>query len=323
MVKAKTAPKNPPPRRMIPSKTLGRMMERIAVKLYILDTNVLMHDPSSLFRFEEHDIFIPMMVLEELDAGKKGHTEVARNARQATRLLDGIVTSATGPAAEGIRLQGPSDGLATGRLFLQTKDIVNDLPDGLPKGKADNQILSVVIHLCDLYPDRPVILVSKDINMRIKAIALELRAQDYLNDKVLGDADVLPPGAMALPPDFWNTQAAEPHARKEGAASVYDLYGPTCSDMTLNQFLYLEPPGGKPLYARVQHHNKAKRHATIETITDYTRDKHAVWGSRRGTGSRISRSTCSWTPKSISSRCSAKQAPARRSSRWQQHCSKR
>ena len=89
----------------------------------MLDTNVLMHDPTSLFRFEEHDIFVPMMTLEELDTNKKGMSEVARNARQASRLLDEIVSGCEHDIKHGIALAGPSRELATGRLFLQTEAI--------------------------------------------------------------------------------------------------------------------------------------------------------------------------------------------------------
>ena len=103
-----------------------------ATKLFVLDTNVLMHDPTSLFRFEEHDIYLPILTLEELDAHKKGMTEVARNARQASRFLDDLVTAHTGPGTEGISsgipLTEKSGGAATGRLFLQTEAIAAVLP---------------------------------------------------------------------------------------------------------------------------------------------------------------------------------------------------
>ena len=154
-------------------------------KIFVLDTNVLLHDPTSVYRFEENDVYLPIMTLEELDNNKKGLSEVARNARQVTRILDEIVNSHTEAISNGIALSSPSRKLASGRLFLQTEAINTDLPIGIPTAKADNQILAVLIHLRDKFPDRPVILVSKDINMRIKAHALGLEAQDYFNDKVL------------------------------------------------------------------------------------------------------------------------------------------
>src|ERR1044072_3594616 len=91
-------------------------------KLFVLDTNVLMHDPTSLFRFEEHDIYIPMATLEELDANKKGMSEVARNARQASRFLDEIVSGSELDIENGIELNARNSE-ASGRLFLQTQAI--------------------------------------------------------------------------------------------------------------------------------------------------------------------------------------------------------
>ncbi|MDE2118923.1 MAG: PhoH family protein, partial [Betaproteobacteria bacterium] len=168
-----------------------------ATKLFVLDTNVLMHDPTSLFRFEEHDVYLPMFVLEELDNGKKGMSEVARNARQASRFLDAIVSETAHDIGQGIPLQAQNSGAATGRLFLQTEFINHELPPTLEHGKADNAILGVVIFLQKQQPKRAVILVSKDINMRIKARALGMSAQDYFNDKVLEDTDLLYTGVLA------------------------------------------------------------------------------------------------------------------------------
>src|SRR3712207_6600635 len=94
-----------------------------STKLFVLDTNVLMHDPTSLFRFEEHDVYIPMAILEELDNNKKGMSEVARNARQASRYLDELVSGAETSIADGIPLDRHGDKNATGKLFLQTEAI--------------------------------------------------------------------------------------------------------------------------------------------------------------------------------------------------------
>src|SRR5258706_3631900 len=154
-----------------------------ATKLFVLDTNVLMHDPTSLFRFEEHDVYVPMATLEELDNHKRGMSEVSRNARKASRYLDEMITRSAAGIAEGIPLELHGDRTATGRLYLQTEAIDGELPARLPSGKSDNQILGVVKHLQEIQPRRRVILVSKDINMRIKAHALALGAEDYFNDR--------------------------------------------------------------------------------------------------------------------------------------------
>lgn len=168
--------------------------------LFVLDTNVLLHDPTSLFRFEEHDIFLPMVVLEELDGHKKGMTEVARNGRQVSRTLDSLVASQPSETLDkGLPLNATGQRSATGMLYFQTEPLETSLPDSLPQGKADNQILGVVAALRKKFSEREVVLVSKDINMRVKARALGLAAEDYQNDKVLDDGDLLYAGALALP----------------------------------------------------------------------------------------------------------------------------
>ena len=159
-------------------------------KLFVLDTNVLLHDPTSMFRFEEHDVYLPMITLEELDNHKKGMTEVARNARQVSRDLDGLATEGSLDPVAGIPLSKTGHREAGGKLFFQTQFLDAKAPSGLPQGKADNQILAVVQALCEQHSKREVVLVSKDINMRVKARALGLPAEDYFNDKTLDDGDL-------------------------------------------------------------------------------------------------------------------------------------
>ena len=245
-----------------------------STKLFILDTNVLMHDPTCLFRFEEHDIFLPMMTLEELDNNKKGMSEVARNARQSSRMLDEIVSADEADIANGIALETASHDLASGRLFLQTEAINGVIPASLPTAKADNQILAVVLHLAGKFPKRPVILVTKDINMRIKARALGLEAQDYFNDKVLEDIDLLYTGARELPADFWDTHGRDMQSWKQDSRAFYRIKGPLCSELLLNEFVWQEGP--QPLYAWVK--ECAGKTALFETLTDYNHQKNAVWG---------------------------------------------
>src|SRR5690606_4466927 len=131
----------------------------------------------SLFKFEEHDIFLPMMVLEELDHQKKGMSEVARNARQVSRFLDGLVEGKQG-LDKGVQLDALGNQEALGDVHFQTSALHSKLPVELPMGKADNAILMVVHALQGLNDKREVILVSKDINMRLKARSLGLRAED-------------------------------------------------------------------------------------------------------------------------------------------------
>ncbi|MDR2366242.1 MAG: PhoH family protein [Zoogloeaceae bacterium] len=246
---------------------------KTASKIFVLDTNVLMHDPTSLFRFEEHDVYLPIMTLEELDNHKKGMSEIARNARQVSRALDEMLALAD-DIDEGIALNQPSHGMASGRLLLQTEAIHAELPSALPVSKYDNQILAVVIHLRRRYPRRQVILVSKDINMRIKARVLGLPAEDYFNDQALEDNDLLYAGSRSLPADFWETHGQGMESWKEESRTLYRINGPLCPDFLLNEFVYLE---GEPEFSAIVREAAGKR-AALETLTDYTHPKHAVWG---------------------------------------------
>ena len=211
-------------------------------KLFVLDTNVLMHDPMSLFRFEEHDVFLPMIVLEELDGHKKGMTEVARNARQASRSLDALASAQGADLGKGSPLSVTGYTDATGQLFFQTQALDLSLPLALPQGKADNQILGVVKALGQLHAPREVVLVSKDINMRVKARALGLQAEDYQNDKTLEDGDLLYPGSLALPPDFWIKNGKTVESWQQGTHTYYRISGPIVPSLFINQFERLQPP---------------------------------------------------------------------------------
>ncbi|MDD2880644.1 MAG: PhoH family protein [Rhodoferax sp.] len=245
-------------------------------KLFVLDTNVLLHDPSCLFRFEEHDVFLPMIVLEELDAHKKGMTEVARNGRQTSRSLDALVERHNADISSGLLLSVTGHREARGRLFFQTQLLDYDLPTSLPQGKADNQILGVVEALRKQHAPRDVVLVSKDINMRVKARALGLSAEDYQNDKTLEDGDLLYSGAYALPPDFWSTHGAAVESWQQGAHTFYRVSGPVVPQLLINQFVYFEAPGEPSLYAKVT--EIRGKTAVFRTLRDFTHLKNAVWG---------------------------------------------
>ncbi|QJR15053.1 PhoH family protein [Usitatibacter palustris] len=243
-------------------------------KLFVLDTNVLMHDPTSLFRFEEHDVYLPMVTLEELDDNKKGMSEVSRNARQASRFLDEIVSTGDGDIESGYSLKAKAGNEAMGRLFLQTHSVSVDIPDSVASQKADNVILGVAAYLKQKNPKREVVLVSKDINMRIKAHAIGLAAEDYFNDKVLEDTDLLYSGIMQLPEDFWDKHGKDVESWQEHGRTLYRIKGPLCSSMLVNQFVFHE--GDKPFLAIVKE-TKGKT-AVLQTLRDYTHHKNNVWG---------------------------------------------
>jgi len=246
-------------------------------KLFVLDTNVLIHDPTSLYRFEEHDIYLPIGTLEELDNHKRGLSDIARNARQASRFLDEIVANPVADIKSGLPIasKAAAPGAALGRLYLQTEAINGELPATLPAGKTDNQILAVVRHLQRHQPQRKVILVSKDINMRIKARALGLDAEDYFNDKVLEDTDLLYAGVRRLPADFWEAHGRDMESWKKDGHTYYRVRGPLVPELYLNEFLFDES-GERPLQAIVR--ERSGRVAVLETVRDYTHARNAVWG---------------------------------------------
>ncbi|WP_334120424.1 PhoH family protein [Limnobacter sp.] len=257
----------------MPIAKAKRQVTHAGKKIFVLDTNVLMHDPTSLFRFEEHDVFLPLITLEELDDHKKGMSEVARHARQVSRALDALMENID-DIEKGVALNRLGNVDALGRLLVQTTELTAELPKTLPVGKADNQILGVVFALSKHHPDREVALVSKDINMRIKARALGLLAEDYFNDQVLEDRDLLYSGFMELPSDFWEKNSKGIESWQQGGSTFYRISGPAVKDMMVNQFVYCET--GIPLIAQVL--EVSGRTAVLKTLRDFSHNKNSVWG---------------------------------------------
>lgn len=148
-------------------------------KNFVLDTNVILHDYKCLKNFQENDIYLPIVVFEELDKFKKGNEQINFNAREAVRELD-LMTTANKDFEKGIEL-GPE----LGKLFVIAGNIHSErVKASFPENTPDNQILTTVDHLQTKYPDTPNILISKDMNLRIKARSLGIESQDYINDKV-------------------------------------------------------------------------------------------------------------------------------------------
>jgi PhoH-like ATPase len=249
-------------------------------RLFVLDTNVLMHDPTSIFRFEEHDVYIPMTVLEELDAHKKGLSEASRNVRQVSRFLDDMMRDATKEQIDrGLPLPNEFSGNhgqkpSTGRLFFQTRQLVNVLPDSLPGSGADNAILAQTLALQNEQRDVRVILVSKDINLRIKAAVLGVHAEDYYSDKTLEDTDVLYSGMAPLPADFWERNGRDMRSWKEADRTFYEITGPTVREWQPNQGLYEDSPEGIEGIVRKINGESA----VIELLRDYRNERHNLWG---------------------------------------------
>jgi PhoH-like ATPase len=260
-------------------------------RLFVLDTNVLMHDPTSIFRFEEHDVYIPMIVLEELDAHKKGLSEASRNVRQVSRFLDDMMRDATKEQIDrGLPLPNEFSGNhgqkpSTGRLYFQTRQLANVLPDSLPGSGADNAILAQTLALQNEQRDVRVILVSKDINLRIKAAVLGVHAEDYYSDKTLEDTDVLYSGMAPLPSDFWEMNGKDMRSWKEADRTFYEITGPAVREWQPNQGVYEDSPEGIEGIVRKINGDSA----VIELLRDYRSERHNLWGSRGVTASRISR----------------------------------
>ena len=252
-------------------------------RLFVLDTNVLMHDPTALFRFHEHDIFLPMVVLEELDAGKKGLSEVARNVRQVSRFLDDLVCG-HGPRdiEKGLPLQAYRPELngkgaqtdTSGRLFFQTRSLEAELPDALPGNRPDNNILGTALALQNTHPDKAVTLVSKDINLRIKATAIGIHAEDYYNDQVLDDVNLLYSGTYDLPDDFWEQHSKDMESWQENGHNFYRIQGPLVGQWHPNQCLQL--PGDDGFEALVRKVDGVR--AELQVAIDYRSSMHTVWG---------------------------------------------
>jgi PhoH-like ATPase len=251
-------------------------------RLFVLDTNVLMHDPTAIYRFQEHDIYLPMVVLEELDRGKKGMSEVARNVRQVSRFLDGLMRDADKADIDaGLPIQPLRENMgghvlpATGRIFFQTEQLEIELVGALPGSNPDNNILGVVQALQKRHPETTVILVSKDINLRIKAAVLGIPAEDYANDQVLEDVDLLYTGVVALEPGFWETHAKELDSWREEGHAFYRVRGPDVASWFPSQCLYTEGDEGFEAMVREK---PTFDEAIIELVQDYRSQRHKVWG---------------------------------------------
>jgi PhoH-like ATPase len=255
--------------------------DRATRRLFVLDTNVLMHDPTSIFRFEEHDIYLPMVVLEELDANKKGLSEASRNVRQASRFLDEMIRDATKEQIDqGLPLPSGYSGnhgkkVSTGRLFFQTRPIGGaTLPEGLPGHGADNAILAQTLQLQREAPVARVTLVSKDINLRIKGAVLGVHVEDYNSDKTLEDSDVLYSGMAGLPADFWEQHGKDMRSWKESERTFYEVTGPAVHDWLPNLGVYEDAEHGiEGIVRKVEGDT-----ATLELTRDFRSERHNIWG---------------------------------------------
>lgn len=257
----------------------GSKPSRRKHRTFVLDTNVLMHDPTSIFRFEEHDVYIPMRVLEELDAGKKGVSEAARNVRQVSRFLDDLMHGATKAEIDaGLPLPSVVKNIngkagASGRLYFQTEALNSSLPE-LPGQGADNAILGQALALERARKKTEVTLVSKDINLRIKSAIVGVNAEDYRNDQTIEDADLLQTGTRVLAADFWEKHGGDLTSWKEQARTFYRLTSQAVREWHPNLLVFEESGTGVEAIVRSVEGDTA----TLELLTDYRSERHPVWG---------------------------------------------
>ena len=248
-------------------------------RIYVLDTNVLMHDPTALFRFEEHDVFLPMTVLEELDAGKKGTSEVSRNVRQVSRFINELIEHGDAKRIDqGLELKLPKTlqlerASQVGRLYFQTQNLTPINGTAKKKHVPDNLILASILDLREQKPDVPIVLVSKDINLRIKASIYGIAAEDYENDRAIDDFSLLPSGHTELAQDFWDRHP-EVRSWSERGHTFYEVKLRKDENWYPQEFVYL--PGDNEIELRVLRIRDGL--ATLQIIDDYRGGSHSVWG---------------------------------------------
>jgi len=251
------------------------MIDKIK-KLLVIDTNVLMHDPTAIFRFKEHDVYLPIVVLEELDRSKKGLSEVARNVRQVSRFIDELIEGANGNIAGGLELPTASAEHEAGHLFFHMDSVRSPLPHGIVPDSADNMLLGITHDLSKQHPDREVVLVTKDINLRIKAHAIGISAEDYTNDQVLDDTRLLITGMRELANDFWESLGEIESWKDSDGKEFYRIHSPEVRNWYPNQFIYLD--GDRNFEAMVR--SVEGDTATVEVAHNYVSGQVTVWGIR-------------------------------------------
>jgi PhoH-like ATPase len=184
-------------------------------KNYILDTNVLLHDPNSLFRFDDNNVLLPIEVIEEIDRFKRESTELGQNARSVSRTLDALRGS--GRLSEGVTL--PNGGQL--RIVLPRNGAHTNGQAVFARDSVDNRILAVAAHFKKKNPKGQTVLVSKDINLRIKADAAGLFAEDYENDRVLITDLYTGMFDLTLPPDKMVAFRANGELELNGGAAYF------------------------------------------------------------------------------------------------------
>lgn len=209
-------------------------------KLFVLDTNILLHDPHAFFNFQEHDVLIPMTVLEELDHIKDRHKDVSRDARIAIRSLENTLQDVTPEEMiEGVPLNRGDlkDSTVTGSLIILNDHHLTQEVSGLPGGANDNKIINAALHLQKERPKVRVVLVTKDINMRLKAKGAGLKfVEDYTTDQLIDDVSLLSKGFEVVEGDFWQ-QVDSVETEKDGRDTTHRLVFKTPTNTFINEYV--------------------------------------------------------------------------------------
>ncbi|EEX93342.1 PhoH family protein [Vibrio orientalis CIP 102891 = ATCC 33934] len=173
-------------------------------KLFVLDTNILLHEPLAIYSFKEHDVVVPMTVLEELDRIKDSKRDVARDARVAIRALEAMFKDATpDEISEGIPINKEQE--STGHISILADFELQETVKAFADKAGDNRILNGVLYLQNKRAPREVILVTKDINMRLRAKGAGVRfVEDYRTDQLIDDVQYLTKGFQQIEGDFWS-----------------------------------------------------------------------------------------------------------------------
>jgi PhoH-like ATPase len=225
---------------MSPLKELWMPIHSSSTKIYVLDTNILLHEPLAFLSFQEHDVVIPMTVLEELDYIKDSKKDVARDARVSIRAMENILKDASPEEmTHGVSLAGTVGGEhgPSGRLSIYTDLLMAQELQVFTSNENDNRIINVGLDLQQSHPDTTVVLVTKDINMRLKAKGAGMRkVEDYRTDQLIDDIKYLCKGYVIFPGDFWS-QVTDVQSRQEGRDTIHSIPKSVLPDAYINEFI--------------------------------------------------------------------------------------
>lgn len=208
--------------------------------IYILDTNILLHEPFAFLSFQEHDVVIPMTVLEELDSIKDRKKDVSRDARVAIRALEDVLVDATPEEIlSGVSLASTPDSKSSGCLAIFNDYTLTQTAGSLSFNENDNRIINAAIHIQDLRKnkDKKVVLVTKDINMRLKAKGAGLNyVEDYRTDQLIDDIQFLTKGYHKFTGNFWD-QVKDCQSETSGRTTTHYLKKEILPSVYVNEYL--------------------------------------------------------------------------------------